>query len=237
MIDDPANDVADGFAVDFVRLLVNPKGWASSGTVRGIVVAKGRGTPLAGVLVSAGNVSQGVTGADGRFELTDVPAGLVVTRGSLPGYRGDGKSVDLVAGRTVDVRLEMEPVETTSEGLGEQLDREGSVDLYGIYFDLDKATLRGDSEPTLRQVLALLTERPALELVIAGHTDSQGGDTHNQQLSERRAASVVAWLTARGIAASRLQSAGHGESRPVADNATEQGRALNRRVEVRDARR
>jgi outer membrane protein OmpA-like peptidoglycan-associated protein len=237
LIDDPVTDVADGFAVDFVRLLINPRQWTASGTVRGIVVEKGTRKPLPGVLVSAGNVRQGVTGADGRFELTDVPAGLVVTRGSLPGYTGDGKTTDLLADATVEVRLELEPLQATSTELAEQLDREGAVDLYGIYFDLDKATLRADSEPTLRQVLGLLTDRPALRLVIAGHTDAQGDDAHNQQLSERRAASVVAWLTARGVAPARLQSEGLGESRPVADNATAQGRALNRRVEVRDAGR
>ena len=81
----------------------------------------------------------------------------------------------------------------------------------------------------------MLTGDAKLRLVIAGHTDSEGGDTYNQDLSEKRAASVMAWLTGKGIEASRLSSEGLGESRPVADNGNEAGRALNRRVEVRVA--
>jgi OOP family OmpA-OmpF porin len=109
------------------------------------------------------------------------------------------------------------------------------VDLYGIYFDTAKATLKPESEATLQQVLGVLTGDPALKLVIAGHTDNEGGDAYNQGLSEQRAASVVAWLTGKGVDAARLRSEGLGESRPVADNGNAAGRALNRRVEVRVA--
>lgn len=236
VIDDPVMDVAEGFTLDFVRLLVNPKPWRYSGTIIGLATLAGSDTPLAGVLVSAANVSQVTTGQDGRFTLSNVPAGLAVVAGSHPDYLLDSESADL-AGDTVDVRLELAPNEQTSESLARQLERDGKADLYGIYFDTDRATLRPDSEPTLVQVRGLLTERPTLRLVVAGHTDAVGTDAHNQSLSERRAEAVVAWLTARGVAAGRLQSAGHGEAQPVADNATAEGRALNRRVEIRDAGR
>ena len=73
---------------------------------------------------------------------------------------------------------------------------------------------------------------PTLAAAIAGHTDADGSDSHNQDLSERRAKSVVAWLVAHGIEASRLTPVGRGESEPIADNDTSAGRALNRRVEV-----
>ena len=72
-------------------------------------------------------------------------------------------------------------------------------------------------------------------LVVAGHTDAEGGDAHNLDLSNRRAAAVVAWLVEHGIDAGRLQAEGHGEARPVAANDSAAGRALNRRVELRDA--
>lgn len=232
-IDDPDSDAGDGFAFDFARLLVNPKGWRHAGTVRGIAVDTGSGRPLAGVLVSAANVQQALTDAQGRFVLEQVPAGLVVTSGSKPGYTPDSEAEDLVSGETLDLVLELAPLESDSGSLAEQLERERKVDLYGIYFDTDKATLKPESEETLRQVLGVLQADPPLRLVIAGHTDDQGGDAYNQSLSERRAAAVVAWLVAEGIDAGRLASEGHGESRPVADNGSEAGRALNRRVEVR----
>ena len=70
---------------------------------------------------------------------------------------------------------------------------------------------------------------------VAGHTDAAASDAHNRELSERRAQAVVAWLVEEGVDAARLQAEGHGESRPVAGNDSAEGRALNRRVEIRDA--
>jgi outer membrane protein OmpA-like peptidoglycan-associated protein len=101
-----------------------------------------------------------------------------------------------------------------------------------ILFDFDSAALRPDAERTLSElagVLASYSPRPAR---VEGHTDSIASDGYNQALSERRAGSVVDWLVAHGVAANRLRAAGHGESRPVADNSTAAGRQSNRRVEV-----
>lgn len=233
LVDDPVTDAGDGFAFDFVRLLVNPRGFRHIGTVRGIARDKGTGEPLSGVLVSAANVREALTDDAGRFTLTDVPAGLVVTSGSKPGYESDDKVADLESGDVLEVDLELAPAQKSVEALAGQLRRERRVDLYGIYFDTDKATLRPESEGTLRQVLGVLEVEPALRLVIAGHTDSEGGDDYNRSLSERRAVAVVGWLVGEGIDAARLQAMGFGEAEPVADNRTPAGRALNRRVELR----
>ena len=78
----------------------------------------------------------------------------------------------------------------------------------------------------------LLTDNPGLRLAVQGHTDNTSTPAHNQQLSEARATAVVAALAAQGIAVGRLQAAGFGQSQPLADNATEAGRAKNRRVEL-----
>jgi OmpA-OmpF porin, OOP family len=233
-IDDAEHNVGDGFAFDFARLLINPKAWRHAGVVRGVTVDKTTNAPLGGVLVSAANVKHMETGADGRFELSGVPAGLVVTSGSHPQYQGASEQRDLEAGQTIEVVLKLEKNENTSEALAQQLEKDGKVDLYGIYFDLDKATLKPESRGTLEQVLGLLKSRPTLRLIVAGHTDNEGGDDYNLALSQRRAAAVVAWLTERKIDAARLQPEGMGETQPVADNATPAGRALNRRVEIRE---
>ncbi|MBI5543743.1 MAG: OmpA family protein [Deltaproteobacteria bacterium] len=119
-----------------------------------------------------------------------------------------------------------------SRALKDALDKQGRVALYGIYFDLDKATLRNESEPTLQQVLALLKGEPKLALKVEGHTDNTGARPHNQTLSEERAASVKAWLTAHGVDAARLATVGFADTKPVADNATPEGRSKNRRVEL-----
>jgi OOP family OmpA-OmpF porin len=233
-IDDPSSQVGDGFAFDFARLLINPKGFTYSGAIRGVVVDKESEQPIDGALVSAANVQKATTGKDGKFELKEVPAGLVVTTGSHPDYLTGSEQKDLEAGQTVEITLRLERVK---DDLADRLENEGKVDLYGIYFDTDKATLKPESEATLQQVLGLLKGKPDLRIEIGGHTDSQASDTYNADLSKRRAQSVVKWLTDKGINASRLTAEGFGESRPVADNDSAAGRALNRRVEIRDLSR
>ena len=92
--------------------------------------------------------------------------------------------------------------------------------------------MKPESEKVLSQVLALLNGQPDWKIRIEGHTDSTGTRQGNQVLSQQRAGSVVAWLVNNGIASTRLVAAGLGDTRPVADNSTEEGRARNRRVEL-----
>lgn len=109
----------------------------------------------------------------------------------------------------------------------------GKVAIYGIYFDFDKADLKPESKPQLDEIAALLTSDAALKLVVAGHTDNQGGVAYNMELSRKRADAVVAALAGGyGIAADRLIAQGMGSAAPVASNADDAGRAKNRRVEL-----
>jgi OmpA-OmpF porin, OOP family len=116
--------------------------------------------------------------------------------------------------------------------MASDLDQFGKTVVYGINFDTDSDHIRDESRPTLDKIVALLKARPDLKLSVDGHTDSSGAAEHNQDLSTRRAKSVVAYLTAAGIGAGRLSPAGYGATRPVASNDTALGRAQNRRVEL-----
>jgi len=115
--------------------------------------------------------------------------------------------------------------------LKQQLDVAGKVALQ-VNFATDKAEILPDSKPQIEQVVQLLKDDPALELSVNGHTDNTGDADHNQQLSEARAAAVVAALAAQGIGAERLEAKGFGQDQPVADNGSEEGKARNRRVEL-----
>ena len=117
--------------------------------------------------------------------------------------------------------------------LQKSLRESGRAIVYGIHFDLDSDRLRSDSEATLQEVLNVMEQQPELALIVEGHTDSTGDAAYNQDLSRRRARSVVAWLVEQGIDSGRLEPQGYGEDRPVAGNETAQGRALNRRVELK----
>ena len=115
------------------------------------------------------------------------------------------------------------------KGLGEK----GHIALYGIHFDTDKAVIKPESKPTLDEMAKLLRGEPDLKVFIVGHTDSQGGYEHNMTLSRQRAEAVAAALTrSYKIARNRLFTAGVGWLAPVGSNATEDGRTLNRRVEL-----
>ena len=105
--------------------------------------------------------------------------------------------------------------------------------LRNIFFDSGKAMLRPESTAELERLQKLLTETPALKLEMAGHTDDVGEAPKNQDLSQRRAQAVVAYLAQHGVAAARLSAAGYGETQPVAPNTTKLGRQLNRRTEFR----
>jgi OOP family OmpA-OmpF porin len=111
------------------------------------------------------------------------------------------------------------------------LDATGHVALY-LNFDTDQATLKPDAQATIAQIISLLAQSPDLKLSVQGHTDDAGTPARNQALSEARARTVVATLTAQGILPDRLQAAGFGQTKPLADNATDAGKAKNRRVEL-----
>jgi outer membrane protein OmpA-like peptidoglycan-associated protein len=101
-----------------------------------------------------------------------------------------------------------------------------------IQFDTDKATIKPESDSLMDEIVQVVQNNPQIkQLSIEGHTDSTGADKHNQQLSEQRAAAVRGYLVQHGVEAARLVSKGWGESKPIADNATEAGREQNRRVE------
>jgi outer membrane protein OmpA-like peptidoglycan-associated protein len=107
-----------------------------------------------------------------------------------------------------------------------------------VFFKFDSAELTDDSIAVLDENIARgqavkLLQNPAVRIEVAGHTDSVGNDAYNQLLSERRANTVRDFLISRGVPADRLTVKGYGETDPIADNSTEEGRAKNRRVGLR----
>ncbi len=102
-----------------------------------------------------------------------------------------------------------------------------------IYFKTGSAELDRESEPLLNSVVDIANRCPSVKIDVAGHTDNVGSESSNQRLSERRARSVVEYLTEKGINVGRIQSAGYGDTSPVAPNETEDDRAKNRRIEFK----
>jgi OOP family OmpA-OmpF porin len=138
-------------------------------------------------------------------------------------------TAQLVVAELCAIEDKMVNAAAMAKGLGET----GHIALYGIYFDTDKAVLKPESRPTLEQIAKLLTSQPQLNVFIVGHTDNQGAYEYNLDLSRRRAEAIAAELMKSfRIAQPRLRTAGLGFLAPVGSNASEAGRALNRRVEL-----
>ncbi len=105
------------------------------------------------------------------------------------------------------------------------------ITLNNIFFDIGKANLRSESNGELDRLLKLMQDVPSLKIEIGGHTDNTGSASINAKLSQDRADAVVNYLKSKGVAANRMEAKGYGDSKPVASNATENGRQMNRRTE------
>jgi len=106
------------------------------------------------------------------------------------------------------------------------------TEIKGPHFDFDKATIKPEGKRRLDDAIRLMRDNPNLRVVAVGHTDSVGSDAYNLKLGQKRARSVADYLISEGVAPSRIDVRSEGESRPVASNATAEGRAENRRVEI-----
>jgi len=152
-----------------------------------------------------------------------VGAGIGAAGGAYVGYRMDQQIKELkesTAGSGVDV---------TETPDGESI----LVNLPDVTFAVDSTVISPSFRAALDEVARSLEKYPNSLVDVMGHTDSSGSDAHNLDLSRRRAESVKGYLVMRGVAGSRVATIGYGEQYPKADNATAEGRALNRRVEIR----
>lgn len=119
----------------------------------------------------------------------------------------------------------------TSDAMQSELNAKGHVALY-INFDTDQASIKTDGLPAVDEIAKLLNKDTGLKLSVEGHTDNSGNGAHNKTLSQQRAEVVVSNLVSKGIDKTRLAAVGFGADQPIADNASDEGRAKNRRVEL-----
>ena len=183
-------------------------------TVSRTVLGAGGGALLGGIL---GDL---IGGGTGRI----IGAGIGGVAGGVVGYKMDQQIKELreaTAGSGVDI----------SEADGGQSILVNLPD--GVTFDVDSSSLKPEFRTVLNDIAASMKQYPDSLIDVYGHTDSTGSDSYNMALSERRASAVANYLVMQGVAASRIRSQGLGETMPVASNDTEQGRALNRRVEIK----
>lgn len=165
--------------------------------------------------------------------------------GDLVGGRRDrtekivGAGIGALAGAGIGAYMDKQERDLRAKTAGTDIDvtREGDSLVLnmpsGITFATNESTIQPQFRSTLDQVASTLAEYNQTYIDVYGHTDSDGSDAYNQTLSERRAQSVAAYLETRGVQAARVATRGFGETQPVASNTTAEGKAENRRVEIR----
>jgi outer membrane protein OmpA-like peptidoglycan-associated protein len=177
---------------------------------KGIIIGGAGGAALGAAIGKAsGNTAAGAI----------IGAAVGGTAGGIIGNYMDDQAEEL------ERDLENATVERVGEGIKITF---GS----GILFDVDKSDLKTDARENLSELATILNKYEETNILLAGHTDSQGSDEYNLGLSERRVREVASYLAAQGVSAPRMTVTWHGESQPVADNSTAEGRQANRRVEV-----
>lgn len=223
---------------------------SSSAPVRAKVVAPKLEVQEAQLTILKGVITDYLTKAplEAEIEIVDNASNTVIAT-----FKSNSKTgkylVSLPAGKNYGIAVKKETYLFHSENFDipktaafqeveknielKQLQVGNKIVLRNIFFDTDKATLRPESTYELERLIKLMTDVPTLKIELGGHTDSQGSDDYNQDLSERRAKAVVDYLTQKGVAADRLKWAGYGEKDPMATNETKEGRQLNRRTEFK----
>lgn len=204
------------FALTLSALLLagcqsNPYQGEHKKAATGATVGAGTGAVLGGVVAGKGDRTKGAV------------LGAVV-----------GAAIGGVVGHQMD-KQEKE-LREQMKGTGVEVVREGdTIRLQApsnITFDTNRADVKPEFKPVLDQLANSLNQYPDTVIRVEGHTDSVGSAAYNQTLSENRANSVRSYLMQRGVSGARMEAVGYGLTRPIADNATEQGRAQNRRVEI-----
>lgn len=165
-------------------------------------------------------------GEAGRAQLV-LPGGEWQVLVEADGFGTEGKVVQIDAQKAALTKLDF----TLSPPRAVVQKKEVAIS-EAVLFDFNEATLRADSDPLLRQVAGVLLSHPEiLKVEIQGHTDDIGEDAYNLDLSQRRVEAVRTWLVQNGVSEARLVAKGYGESKPIQSNATEAGKAANRRVQ------
>lgn len=210
---------------DYDRVLTDTKGWMQ---VSGVFVAQGGER-----FMTIGNFYPA-----SQSNVIDLDSLTYLLPGAY--YYIDDVSVvcldcsDTVSVAAVEDTMRMEsPSVRPSFHDGSSLEVGSTIVLHNIFFDFDKAVLLQQSYYELQQLLTILRDYPTMKIEIRGHTDGHGSIDYNQRLSENRAKAVVDYLVSKGVDVKRLQYKGFGKSQPIDTNATDEGRARNRRVEFK----
>jgi len=232
---DESTGAADGFAVDFIRLLVNRnRDNSCKGDIRGRVLDKNTEMPLAKAKVWLADNTSTTTDENGEFIIKGIPAGYEIVSASAAGYADGYAAADIGQGNeNPEVIVSLERGKNSAKYNNKQVAVGETINLNNILFDQGKAELKNESKGELDKVIAFLHTNMNAQIELSGHTSSEGDANLNRSLSYKRVKSCKDYMLTQGIDAGRIIAIGFGPDRPLVPNDTEANRARNRRVEMR----
>ncbi|MFH1119177.1 MAG: OmpA family protein [Bacteroidota bacterium] len=235
---DEIHGAGDGFAIDFIRLIVNRiRENSCMGNVRGFVVDKHTDQPIANALVISSEKNAVHTNSDGWFEFMNLPTGFEILTASATGFADGSGPADIGEGdMNPEVWIFLEKGGKSVQFDDKSMEVGESINLKNIQFDQGKAGIKPASVPELDKVVAFMKANPQAEIELSGHTSAEGDPGYNRILSYQRVKSCKDYITGKGIDTGRIIAVGFGPDRPVAPNDNETNRAKNRRVEMRIVR-
>ena len=234
-IDDPVSKQGDGYAIDFVKLLINPK-VIYQGKVQGRIIDAATKEPIAGATAKIEDYGTVVSDNEGNFVIESVPAGLSILTGSAAGYSSETKQVDVIADESSET-VELELKRSGKVTFNNKALQEGdNLVLNNIQFEVNSATLLAAGKAELDKLATFMKQNEGIEILLSGHTSSEGGAALNRELSLKRVRTCKNYLVGKGIDDGRITIKGYGPDMPVAPNDTEINRAKNRRVEMKITR-
>jgi outer membrane protein OmpA-like peptidoglycan-associated protein len=231
-IDDPVSKQGDGYAIDFVKLLINPK-IIYQGKIQGRIIDANTREPIANAMAAVADYGSAVSDAEGNFTIDNIPAGLNIVKGSAAGYSSDEKQADVIADN-ISEPVELELKRSGKVKFNDKTLQEGdNLVMNNIQFEANSAKLLPAGKAELDKLAAFMKQNTGMEILLSGHTSSEGGAALNRDLSLKRVRSCKDYLVSKGIDDSRITIKGYGPDMPIAPNDTETGRAKNRRVEMK----
>jgi len=201
--------------------------------VQGRIVDFDTREPIANATASIEDYGTTSSDAEGNFVLENIPAGLNVIKGSAEGYASNEKQVDVINEETSEP-VELELKRSGKVNFNNKTLQEGdNLVLNNIQFDVNSAVLKAEGKIELDKLVAFMKQNSGVEILLSGHTSSEGSASLNRELSLKRVRSCKDYLAAKGIEDGRISIRGFGPDEPIAPNDTEANRAKNRRVEMK----
>ena len=232
LIDDPVSGAADGFAIDFIKIMLNHKPYSYKGSIIGKVVDENN-KPITNALIESTTKLNGKTDNEGIFEIKNMQAGLNILKVTANDYLTEFANVNVICAETAeDAYIRMRKIKKYTYN-GQTFILGDAININNIQFKQGSSELSAEAKSELDKIFDFLNNNSDIIIELSGHTSSEGDPAVNIKLSRDRVILCKEYLGQKGITNDRIVAIGYGAENPIVPNDTEANRIKNRRVELK----